>query len=317
LGTPTSFSLNVPVTSTVSGLPQQCASGLAAYRVLLFETDIDLPAGQWRLSTVDGSRLIGIQNIVNSGSNNLYVEAFLDNTVTTQDASPRFESVLQPNLGTTALDQHSFSAFDANGDSLRYEQVIAYENCNQSIAGATLAPHFHLNFATGAFEPMVSSSSTQGYYSTVVRVNEYRKTSANRWVLIGSVMRDQTYLLYATTNQPPTFTTMQVNGGAAQALGPAIVVQPGQAVSVLLQATDPDAGQTLRFASEAPNVVPGLTLTRVGTTNSEQLTWQVPATLPPGRYAIAVGVLDNGCTYNASEERTLTFIVSSTALATR
>jgi hypothetical protein len=164
---------------------------------------------------------------------------------------------------------------------------------------------------------MVSSIGTQGYYSTVVRVNEYRKVSANRWVLIGSVMRDQTYAAYTTTNQPPTFTTMQVNGGAAQALGPAIAVQPGQTVNVLLQATDPDAGQTLRFASEAPNVVPGLSLTRIGTTNSEQLTWQVPATLPPGRYRIAVGVLDNGCTVSGSEERTLTFVVGNTALATR
>jgi hypothetical protein len=63
LGTSTSLSFNVSVTSTVSGPPQQCTSGLASYRVLLFETDIDLPAGQWRLSTLDGSRIIGIVNI--------------------------------------------------------------------------------------------------------------------------------------------------------------------------------------------------------------------------------------------------------------
>jgi hypothetical protein len=316
-GTPTSLSFNVAITSTVSGPVQQCGGGLSSYRTLLFETDIDLPAGQWRLSTSDNARIADIQNITNPTSAGLYIEAYLDNTITTQDASPRFESILQPAFSTVALSQHSFSAFDVDGDSLRYEQLVAYDACNQLVMGGTIATQFHLNFATGAFEPMVSSIGTQGYYSTVVRVNEYRKVSANRWVLIGSVMRDQTYAAYTTTNQPPTFTTMQVNGGAAQALGPAIAVQPGQTVNVLLQATDPDAGQTLRFASEAPNVVPGLSLTRIGTTNSEQLTWQVPATLPPGRYRIAVGVLDNGCTASGSEERTLTFVVGNTALATR
>jgi len=83
---------------------------------------------------------------------------------------------------------------------------------------------------------------------------------------------------------------------------------------VTLQATDPNAGQLLNFVSNAPAVVPGLTLARVGTTNSEQLTWQVPATRPPGRYHIAVGVLDADC---GSAERTLTFVVGNTALATR
>jgi len=316
-GSPTSLSFTIAVTSTASGPAQLCGGGLASYRILLFETDIDLPPGQWRLSTFDSARIADIQNITNPTSASLYIEAYLDNTVTTQDTSPKFESVLQPDFSTVALSQHSFSAFDVDGDSLRYEQLVAYNNCNQLVSGGTLAPQFHLNFATGAFEPMVSSSSTLGYYSTVVRVNEYRKTAANSWVLIGSVMRDQTFSVYLTTNQPPTFTTMQVNGGAAQALGPAIAVQPGQTVNVLLQATDPDATQQLRFASEAPKVVPGLSLTRIGTTNSEQLTWQVPATLPPGRYRIAVGVLDNACNANSSEERTLTFVVGNTALATR
>ncbi len=314
----TGQNITLPRTTAADGPPAMCTSTATTglYRAVLFETDVDLPAGQWRLSTWDGARISTIQNINNPAGTYLYIEAFLDNTVTTQDASPQFESILQPQLSTTALAQHSFSAFDADGDSLRYESMLALANCGQSVSG-TMATQFHLNFGSGAFEPMVSSSSTQGHFSTVVRVSEYRKAAANRWVLIGSVMRDQTYLLMPSTNQPPTFTTMQVNGGAAQALGPAIAVRAGQTVSVLLQATDPDAGQALRFASEAPKVVPGLSLTRVGATNSEQLTWQVPATLPPGRYCIAVGVLDNGCPYNASEERTLTFIVGSTALATR
>jgi hypothetical protein len=92
-------------------------------------------------------------------------------------------------------------------------------------------------------------------------------------------------------------------------------VQPGQAVALALEAADPDAGQALRFESQAPGIIPGLSLQTTGAT-SAQLTWQVPATLPPGRYTATVAVLDNGCP-SASEEYTFSFLVSATALATR
>jgi hypothetical protein len=87
---------------------------------------------------------------------------------------------------------------------------------------------------------------------------------------------------------------------------------------VLLQATDLDATQLLRFASAAAGVVPGLSLAQVGTTGSVLLTWQVPAALPVGRYPVLVSVFDNGCPYNASEERAITFVVGGNRpLATR
>jgi hypothetical protein len=92
-------------------------------------------------------------------------------------------------------------------------------------------------------------------------------------------------------------------------------VQPGQAVALALEAADPDASQTLRFESQAPGIIPGLSLQTTGTT-SAQLTWQVPATLPPGRYTATVAVLDNGCP-NASEEYTFSFLVAAQPLATR
>jgi hypothetical protein len=86
---------------------------------------------------------------------------------------------------------------------------------------------------------------------------------------------------------------------------------------VVLATTDPDAGQLMRFVIPAASVVPGLSLAPTSSATSTQLTWQVPATLPAGRYPILVTVLDNGCP-NASEERTLVFVVSGSAVtATR
>jgi hypothetical protein len=254
-----------------------------------------------------------VANITSSVGQQCYIEAFLDNTAGTQDSSPRFESLLRPYTSTLALTPYSYSAFDTDGDSLRYEFVLPYGACGQPIP-STFSPHFGLNAGSGAMPPVAATSTAQGIFCSVVRVSEYRKTSTNRWALLGYVTRDNLYVVDAATNLPPAFTTMQVNGSAAQSLSQPIAVRAGQTVGVTLQAADPDAGQLINFTANAPAVVPGLSIARIGTTNSEQLTWQVPATLPPGRYHIAVGVLDDAC---ASEERTLTFVVGSTALATR
>jgi hypothetical protein len=104
-------------------------------------------------------------------------------------------------------------------------------------------------------------------------------------------------------------------GTAAPLAGQLIRAQPGQTLQLTLGATDADAGQQLRFESQAPSVIPGLSLQTTSATTA-QLTWQVPASQPPGRYTLTVAVLDNGCP-NASEEQTLTILIGAQALATR
>jgi len=313
-----SFTVQVPRTQVLNGINLACNSlpNVPAYEIAVHEIDIDLPAGEWLLGVTETGRSNGTLNLPTSGIYNFYVSAYLNTSVTPQNTSPKFESLLLPFISPSALTPYSFSTFDIDGDSLRYELLPPAASCSQTIA-ATLTPHFGLHPGTGALLPTATTASTQGQYNVTVRVHEYRKLASNRWALIGYVTRDIVYLLATAANQPPTFTSMQVNGGAAQSPSLPISIVPGQPVTLTLQATDPDAGQTLRFASLAPSVVPGLSLAQVGTTNSVQLTWQVPATLPPGRYAIAVAVLDNGCLYNYNEERTLVFVVPNTALATR
>jgi len=314
----TSFTVQVPRTQVLTGIALYCTGSPTSpvYEVAVHETNIDLPTGEWLLGVSEPSRSNGVLNVPNGAAYDFYASAYLNNTVAPQNTSPKFESLLLPTISSSALTPYSFSAFDIDGDSLRYELLLPAASCTQNVP-ATLTSHFGLHAGTGALLPSATTASTQGRYNVTVRVNEYRKLASNRWGLIGYVTRDNVYLLATTANQPPTFTTMQVNGGAAQSLSVPISIVPGQPVNVILQSTDPDAGQLLRFASEAPSVVPGLSLTRIGTTNSVQLTWQVPATLPPGRYAVPVAVLDNGCLYNYSDERTLVFVVGSTALATR
>ncbi len=293
------------------------------YQIIQYETDVDLPAGQWTLSVAELGRSPGIQNLVNPIYTGVYISAYLDNTLTGQDSSPKFLSTLLPYMVNGQAQRYSFSTFDADGDSLVYQfrqpeqsaqSLASPYSCGTSIAGS-FSPHFQLSAATGVLTALPGTTQ-QGQYAMAARVSEYRRLNGS-WQLIGYVTRDVTYLANpVSTNQTPRFTALRLNGATTtQPLGQTIRVQPGQAVALALEAADPDAGQALRFESQAPGIIPGLSLQTTGAT-SALLTWQVPAALPPGRYTATVAVLDNGCP-NASEEYTFSFLVAAQPLAAR
>jgi hypothetical protein len=281
--------------------------------VFLYNADVDLPRGQWTLSFTGENRNASLPAI-----HNFYVAAFLDNRVITQDTSPTFLSTLLPSLQGNLAQSYSFSTYDADRDSVAYSLVESQEAlnvqvpCGTAIAGA-VSPHFQLNPATGAV--MVPAGGVQqGYYLTAVRVREYRQL-AGSWQLIGAVTRDISYLAQNQANQPPSFTSLAVGNGATQPPNQTIAVRPGQTVDLTLSATDPDAGQHLRFSSEATNIIPGLSLTTLNATQA-RLTWQVPASLPLGFYTATIAVFDDGCP-NSTVEQTLYFRVTNQVLATR
>ncbi|UOQ53022.1 putative Ig domain-containing protein [Hymenobacter cellulosivorans] len=184
------------------------------------------------------------------------------------------------------------------------------------IGNGVATPFFQLNAATGELEafPVISKV---GPYVVAVRVNEFRKLNGS-WVKIGSVTRDVIYSVFVGSgNRNPRVSGLRVgNGQSAQALDQPIRVAAGQTVSVTLNATDPDAGQTVRFSSDAASVVPGASFQTTGATQG-LLTWEVPATLKAGRYSFNVTVADNGCPLNGTEVRTITFLVGSPTLAAK
>ena len=290
------------------------------YQVYSFETDVDLPRGQWTLSVTGENRIASIRNLTNSGNSGIYISAFLDNSLVTENTSPRFLSTLLPYLCGSQAQRYSFSAFDSDGDSLVYsfrypeENQLPDRNCGTALPYSTLSPHFQLNAATGAITTQ-GTPVQPGFYAMVARVSEYRRLNGN-WQPIGYVTRDITYLAFNATNTSPRFTGLTLNATTTtQPVDQLIRVQPGQTVSLALSAADADAGQQLRFASQAPAIIPGLRLTTLSASQAK-LTWQVPAGLRPGRYTATVAVLDNGCPV-ASEEQTLSFLVGPLPLASR
>lgn len=307
-------SQQLPVTSL------GCRGGGYSYEVLLYETDEDLPPGQWTLSVYAENRAAGIINMARSESQTFFVSSFLDNATVRENASPKFLSTLLPYLCGSSAQHYSFSTFDSEGDSLTYRLVPPqggvppYGQCGADIAG-DLAPYFQLDNATGALS--TSGTATRaGRYAMAARVDEYRRVGGT-WRLIGGVTRDISYIAYASTNNSPGFTGLVVGGAATvQPVAQVIRVKPGQTISLLLSAADPDAGQALTFSSQAPDVVPGLRLATVSASQA-RLTWQVPANLPLGRYTATVAVADDACPLRGTAEQTLSFLVTTQPLAAR
>ena len=325
---PQGFTLqNILRTQTTRLTPVNCVAGSASggagsnpafsTDVFLYNVDVDLPRGQWTLSFTAENRNAGIINIANSANTTFFVSAYLDNTLATQDSSPAFLSTLTPSLNGNLAQAYSFSTFDADHDSLAYDALEAQQvrnpfvQCGTAITGA-LSPHFQLNPVTGAVT-IPEGAVRAGFYVTAVRVSEYRRL-AGAWQLIGAVTRDITYLAQNLANQPPSFTNLAVGTGATQLPGQTITVRPGQTATITLTAADPDAGQQLRFSSEATGIIPGLSLTTLNATQA-RLTWQVPASLPVGFYTATIVAFDDGCP-NSSVEQTLYFRVTNLTLAT-
>jgi hypothetical protein len=326
---PQNFTLyNIPKAQTKRLTPVTCVGGSISggagsnlafsTDVVLYNVDVDLPRGQWTLSFTAENRNSGIINIANSSTTSAFISAFLDNTLATQDTSPTFLSTLPPSLHGNLAQAYSFSTFDADHDSLAYTALEAQQALNPFVPCGTattggLSPHFQINPVTGAVT-IPAGAVRQGLYVTAVRVSEYRRL-AGSWRLIGTVMRDLTYLAQNLVNQPPSFTSLAVGNSLAQPLGQTIAVRPGQTVDLTLTASDPDAGQQRRFSSEATGIIPGLSLATLTATQA-RLTWQVPASLPVGFYTATIAAFDDGCP-NSSVEQTLYFRVTTQPLATR
>ena len=185
--------------------------------------------------------------------------------------------------------------------------------CGSPTVGA-IAPHFALNAGTGELLT-VAGPAQQGSYWLAAQVDEYRMLNGS-WQQIGSIRRDVMYLVLLGANRLPVFTRVAPTGRPTeQLLGQTIRVNPGQTLALTLTATDPDAGQLLTLSSEVAAAVPGATFQDLGNGQS-QLTWQVPATLPLGRYVLTAAATDNACPLPGASVLTLPVLVTQQALAT-
>ena len=319
--TPGSFNATLGHTGYTT-LATGCTNTNGPYIITLVEGLVQLPPARWALSIDLAARIGGLVNLPQFPATFLstLVVAELDNTTGLVNSSPRFTTSRLVRLVSTQPQHYSLNAFDSEGDSLAYELVQPRITASSNIpcgvgmpAPGTLAPHFQVNAITGELLT-VAGVAQQGSYALAGRVNEYRRING-AWQQIGSIMADRTYFFTAGANQVPTFTSVARTGSPTiQLLNQTIRVVAGQTLSLTLAATDADAGQLVTLNSNVAGIVPGATFQPLAN-GQGQLTWQVPATLPPGRYAFTATAFDDACPVPGHGVLTLSFLVTPQVLA--
>lgn len=195
----------------------------------------------------------------------------------------------------------------------------------------TGSPRFHFNASTGSIQLQparyIASASAVGdnKYAAVVKITEYRRINGT-YREVGTMRRELYFIVYdCGTNVLPrlasTLTIQTGMGSGAQntvrPVGQIIPVVAGEPVSVVVSATDANAGQLLTLSLDY-NATPGTTLQNLGN-GQARLTFTPPLTLPNGLYRVAVTAEDNACPIKGLDSQIITFRVTTVTgpLATR
>jgi hypothetical protein len=190
----------------------------------------------------------------------------------------------------------------------------------------SINPRFSFNARTGtiALQPgrylNTTSANGDNKYAASIKISEYRRINGS-YVLIGTTRRELYFMVYdcGTNLMPvvsPQVTVQTSTGTTVQALNQAIPAVAGASVSVIINATDRNAGQALTLTLDY-NAVPGTTLQSLGN-GQARLTFAPPANAAPGLYRVAVTAEDNACPIKGMDTQLVTFNVSaSSPLATR
>ncbi|MDU0371872.1 T9SS type A sorting domain-containing protein [Hymenobacter endophyticus] len=282
---------------------------------------VTLPPNRWTLLVDNVNRRAGVLNINTSENSSGTISATLDNSTGLVNNSPEFVSTDVPVLNGTQYHQLTAKVAEADGDSVAYEFVTPMEgltaqNCPRPSAGFVQPPHFRLNAITGLLET-VPFTLMQGNYVMLIQANEFRRLNGT-WTKIGSIQYDVIYTVRTdfSSNRNPRFTALQRGTSTLDFTRP-IPINPGQTVDLTLTGTDPDAGQQLRFSSSTPllysALYPSVTFPSIQSVAASQarFTWQVPTSLPLGRYTFSVTVNDDSCPQNGREIRAITIEVTN------
>ncbi len=267
------------------------------------------------LSNSSAGRSSNMTNII-SGTSVMRLECLLNNT-TANNNTATLTTIPTPFYCINKTQQYNPGATDIDGDSLTFQLVPGYEagggpgapqQYATYLAGYTYnnpvhtaAGGFSFDGVTGQFNftPDLAQNSL-----VVMQVNEYRNG-----VLVGSMMREMTFVVLPTCNNTPTT-------GAIAPLADANVSPDGSKIAICtgqqqlqftINATDIDGDKINITYSGLP---PGSTFTVFNNntqTASGQFTWNTVNT-PPGNYTFYVTYTDDGCPL--SSKQTVAYTVS-------
>lgn len=201
--------------------------------------------GVYLLQYIDPNRVADVVNIPGSVNVPMCVQTQLVISVAGNNCSPRF---LNPPIQNACLGQpwsHNPGAYDTDGDSLSFEPMVCLggdldnDGFGDPIPGYQfpdqVMPGANNQYAVDPVTGTITWDAPQqaGIYNIAFIVREWRMING-QWVSIGWVERDMQVVVGPCNNRPPE--VVQVNDTCVEA---------GTLLAFQVQATDPDAGQTI------------------------------------------------------------------------
>jgi hypothetical protein len=251
------------------------------------------PATDWVISYMNGARITSLANVTGS-SNNMYLEATLDNSVAQNS------NAWIPNApGYFALTNQTMTiplqTLDAEGDGIVYDLITPLQSATLQVpytagysAGSPLGGSgvYSINSTN---QTLSLKAVTTGKFALAFRVKEYRNS-----VLVGSYIRD--------------FTVFSLPGSSgitypmATSLAPFTVYTcPGQSNSITVNFTDPTPTDSVVTIVSTPSI-PGFSFSSSVTNGigagSANVNWTTPLTMNPATlpfFYIKLKVRDNAC----------------------
>lgn len=299
------------VTSICSSMTTTCSGGsYPGVQEYQYSGIVNLPmaCSDWVFGFSLCCRNNAITTINAPGSDNIYVEAHLNNLDYPCNSSPVFSNPPVPFICANQTYCFNHGATDADGDSLSYSLItpmtdgsggtVTYLPGWSSTSPISSSPALTIDPITGdiCMTPTMLEVTVMA-----VKVEEWRGG-----VLIGSVVRDIQVRVVTCSNTLPTITG--INGTSNfQANACA-----GSTINFNIFSADDDAGQNLTVTWNG--AIPAASFTTAGSPHpTATFSWTPTAadisTVP---YCFTVTVTDDACPYNGSQ--TFAFCITVTGL---
>jgi len=190
--------------------------------------------GTYILQMDDPNRNGGVENIPNSIAQSFSLKTMLViSPITGGNCSVRFE---QSPIQDACIGQpwiHNPVAYDPDGDSLWFEQIVCLGLLGNPIGGYSFpGPNYSIDPVTGTIT--WDAPQIEAQYNIAFKVHEYRRLPNGGWTEVGFVIRDMQITVVPCNNVVPSVSAVRDT-----------CVEAGTFLSFNVQATDPNAGQNV------------------------------------------------------------------------
>lgn len=226
-------------------------AGINTQRNLYIHTHVYPGPGVFLLQYIDPNRVADVVNIPGSVNVPMCVQTRLVISTAGNNCTPQF---LNPPIQNACLGQlwvHNPGGYDSDGDSLSFEPVVCLggdlsnplDGIGDPIPGYLfpnqISPGANNQYAIDPVTGTITWDSPQqsGIYNIAFIVREWRMINGH-WVNIGWVERDMQVIVGPCNDRPPVIA--EVNDTCVEA---------GTFLTFGVQATDPDAGQTITLSA--------------------------------------------------------------------